>query len=70
MSRTRKDRKHRWHDIDDIPDWKFRWRANSRIWRFVQDWWGKERARVRSQLKKGEEPEPSRTRSSVKWDID
>lgn len=62
MTRTHKDRKY--HFLD--PRWR---RMGDRIGRFCKDWWGSERAKVRDTLKKGEEPDPTRTRSSVKWDI-
>lgn len=36
---------------------------------YVRRYWASERNRVRMALRRGEEPEPSRTRSSVDWDL-
>lgn len=45
-----------------------RWESRSKQ-RYVRRYWASERNRVRMALGRGEEPEPSRTRSSVDWDL-
>ncbi|MEK0324962.1 MAG: hypothetical protein QQN63_04595 [Nitrosopumilus sp.] len=66
MSRTRKDRKQKSDDYDATNWYLFKQNVGDRIHRFCRIWWKKERAKVRDSLIKGQEPESTRTRGSVK----
>lgn len=73
MSRTRKDRQPPRPDWDDdaawdrYPWWKYPQYLKAKP--YVKFWWGRQRNRVKMDLRNGVEPEPTRTRNSVKWDI-
>lgn len=69
MSRTRA---HRHYDYwaDPRPDWQrpvYGRPTSMKPW--TRLYWKAQRSAVRMQLMKGGEPAPTRTRSSVKWDI-
>jgi hypothetical protein len=75
MSRTRKDCKPKLPDFnDDEAFFKFSWwkmpllRGKSTKW-YQRNFWKKERGKVRVQLNGGCEPAPSRTRSTIKFNL-
>lgn len=69
MARTYKDRKQKMYDYDESNWYLFRQNVGDRIRRFCRVWWKQERAKVRDSLIKDQEPEPTRTRGSVKRDM-
>ena len=83
MSRTDKDITRnvhyiltglRWYELGNYDSWRYVPGARPSFSRtrheYVRHYWHRERFKVRMALWNGEEPEPSRTRHSVLWDLD
>ena len=69
MSRTRKDRKQDYRNFSDASWYLYKQFHGNGPKPFCRDWWGQQRRIVRDDLRAGREPAPTRTRSSVKWEL-